>query len=454
MTEEFMTTEKSTTASIRKAAILVSALNRDSADALLDKMGARQAARVRNAMFELETISAEEQDQIVREFVSAGGAAIGTTSNVGLDEPEDRHVEDRHVDDRPLRLREYEEASAHESTPQPGDPSRAIERREDQSTNEVVDGGRVKGPDPLSGNGPFPMLREASAETLANHLVHENAQVIAVVVAHLPPKRAAELIARLAPQRQVDVLSRVAGLDAATPAGIEVLQRQLEDKLTEEIRVQRNRDVGLAAVNSILNAAGSNRHELINNLMEIDNKLGQQVAKAQVAPPPPKERFAPRLAEVHEKPTAEEGPVTRPAVSHSTTHGPATDLHDDTIGIAAEDDDQTIRSRSKMDSKTEPIAFEQLAELDDEGLAMLFREVDPEITLVALAGASAEFVERVLHPLPPREARMLRRKMERLGPIRLSDMVAAQRELARAAARLVEDGRLPRIVTPRFAVAA
>ena len=107
-----------------------------------------------------------------------------------------------------------------------------------------------------------------------------------------------------------------------------------------------------------------------------------------------------------------------------------------------------------MDSKTEPIAFEQLADLDDEGLAMLFREVDPEITLVALAGASSEFVERVMHPLPPREARTLRRKMERLGPIRLSDMAAAQREVAQAARRLVEDGRLPRFVTPRFAVAA
>lgn len=441
-----MTEEKSTTDSIRKAAILVSTLNRDSADALLDKMGAQQAARVRNAVFELETISAEERDQIVREFVSAGGGAM---SNVSINVPEDRHV-----DARPFRLREYEEASAHESTPQPGNQSRAIEWREDQSTKELVDRDRFEGPERLSDNCPFPILREASAETLANHLVHENAQVIAVVVAHLPPKRAAELIAKLTPQRQADVLRRVAGLDTAAPAAIEVLQRQLEDKLTEEIRVQRNRDVGLAAVNSILNAAGSKRHELINNLREIDNKLSQQVATAQLASPPSKERFEPRLAEVQEQPTAEDVPVTRPAVSHSTTHGPATDLHDDTIGVAAEDDDQTIRSRSKMDSKTEPIAFEQLADLDDEGLAMLFREVDPEITLVALAGASSEFVERVMHPLPPREARTLRRKMERLGPIRLSDMAAAQREVAQAARRLVEDGRLPRFVTPRFAVAA
>ncbi|MDP7304092.1 MAG: FliG C-terminal domain-containing protein, partial [Pirellulaceae bacterium] len=113
-----------------------------------------------------------------------------------------------------------------------------------------------------------------------------------------------------------------------------------------------------------------------------------------------------------------------------------------------------IQIRSKMDSKTESITFEQLAELDDEGLAILFREVDPEVTLVALAGASSDFVDRVMRPLPPRDARTLRRRMERLGPIRLSDIAAAQREVAQAATRLVEDGRLPRFVTPRFAVAA
>lgn len=449
MTEEFMTTESSTTDSIRKAAILVSTLNRDSADALLDKMEVEQAARVRNAVFELETISDEEQDQIVREFVSAGGGAFGTMSNVNAGESEDRHV-----DAKPFQLREYGEASAHESTPQSGDRSRPIQWREDQSTKALVDSDQSKGHDPLSDNCPFPILREASAETLANHLVNENAQVIAVLVAHLPPKRAAELIARLAPKQQADVLRRVAGLDAAAPAAIEVLQRQLEDKLTEEIRAQRNRDAGLVAVNLILNAAGSKRHELLSNLTEIDNKLSQQVAKAQVERPPSKERSEARPADVHEKPTAEDVSVTRRAASHSTPHGPATELNDDGPNTAAGDDDQTIQIRSKMDSETESITFEQLAELDDEGLAILFREVDPEVTLVALAGASSDFVARVMQPLPPREARTLRRRLERLGPIRLSDISAAQREVAQAATRLVRDGRLPRFVTPRFAVAA
>ena len=100
------------------------------------------------------------------------------------------------------------------------------------------------------------------------------------------------------------------------------------------------------------------------------------------------------------------------------------------------------------------IAFEELKEFDDEGLALLFREVDPEITLVALAGASSELVDRVMKPLASREARSLRRRMERLGPIRLRDITAAQREVADAATQLVQEGRLPKLVAPRFVVAA
>jgi flagellar motor switch protein FliG len=452
MTEEIVTKESSTTDSLRKAAILVSALNRDSADALLEKMGDEQAARVRNAVFELDIISDEEQDQIVREFVSAGGGTFDMMSNA-------RSPEDEHVGARPFRIREYGDVADQETTPQSAAHSNA---------NVESDG--FKGHVPPSNSCPFPILSEASAETLATHLIHENAQVIAVVVAHLPPRRAADLIALLSPQRQADVLGRVAGLDAAVPAAIEVLQRQLEDKLSEEIRVQRSRDVGLAAVKSILDAAGSNRDELLDNLKTSDFKLSQQVARAKVDTVSFKDRFEPRIDNSHEKTEVEHQPVARRAVAPPPTHrldtkrpdttGPDTNGRDTNgrddvpAGATTRDDQQKIQPSPKRYSNTEPLAFEQLAELDDEGLAVLFGELDPEITLVALAGASSEFVERVMQPLPPREARSLRRRMERLGPIRLSDIAAAQREVAQAATRLVQEGRLPKIVTPRFAVAA
>lgn len=440
-----MPTENTMRDSIRKAAILVSVLDRDCADALLDKMGPDQAARVRDAVFELETISEQEQDEIVREFVAAGGGQVAPVSQDRFRQP---HVRDSDGGTVPVPWDAA--APEHEATPQFADPTPAAPASHlpdiaDPPTSHAA----------MAAAGPFPILREASVETLANHLVHENPQVIAVVVAHLPPRRAAELIARLAPPQQADVLRRVAALDAASPAAIEILQQQLEAKLTQEIQAQRNRAVGLAAVNSILNAAGGKRDELLSNLQQNDQPLSQLVAIAHPAPAPRDgERSEPRIAAVQTQPPANAVAEPLHAARPSPASGPSREVHDVLPVAAAASNGRTVATKSRTVAQAEPVDFEQLVALDDRGLALLFRELDPEITLLALAGASPEFVQRVMRPLSPREARTLRRKMERLGPIRLSDIAAAQRAVARVATQMVNDGRLPRLVTPRFAVAA
>src|SRR6188472_3707459 len=54
--------------SLRKAAILVTALDGAAADQLLDQMGEQQAARVRNAVMELSDIDPAEQETVLAEF--------------------------------------------------------------------------------------------------------------------------------------------------------------------------------------------------------------------------------------------------------------------------------------------------------------------------------------------------------------------------------------------------
>ena len=62
-------------ASMRKAAILVSALDHRTADTLLDRMPANDAARVRNAVLELGDISDDEQRVVLAEFLQVRGPA-------------------------------------------------------------------------------------------------------------------------------------------------------------------------------------------------------------------------------------------------------------------------------------------------------------------------------------------------------------------------------------------
>src|SRR5690349_20165572 len=70
---------------IRKAAILVSCLERAQADALLEAMSEEQARQVRQAMLSLDEIDTDERDEVIHEFVHRGGAAPSRRDDQGVE---------------------------------------------------------------------------------------------------------------------------------------------------------------------------------------------------------------------------------------------------------------------------------------------------------------------------------------------------------------------------------
>jgi flagellar motor switch protein FliG len=100
------------------------------------------------------------------------------------------------------------------------------------------------------------------------------------------------------------------------------------------------------------------------------------------------------------------------------------------------------------------VSFEELSRLSNAELALVFRESDSKLTLLALAGATPAFVDRLLKQLPTREAKSLRRRMEQLGPLRLSDIAEAQATIAKVAAGLIAAGAIGSPQPEHFAVAA
>jgi flagellar motor switch protein FliG len=98
--------------------------------------------------------------------------------------------------------------------------------------------------------------------------------------------------------------------------------------------------------------------------------------------------------------------------------------------------------------------FDDLSALTDQSLAMVFRRADPRVSLVALTGACPSLFDRIQRQLPWREARELRRQIERLGPVRLSDVEHAQSKLAETAATLIREKVIPSPPNRRFTTAA
>ncbi|MEJ2764153.1 flagellar motor switch protein FliG [Photobacterium sp. MCCC 1A19761] len=86
--------------------------------------------------------------------------------------------------------------------------------------------------------------------------------------------------------------------------------------------------------------------------------------------------------------------------------------------------------------------FDNLAEVDDRGIQTLLRDVPQDLLQQALKGADDVLRDKILRNMSKRAAEMLQDDLEAMGPIRVSDVEAAQKEILSIARRLSDAGEL------------
>lgn len=86
--------------------------------------------------------------------------------------------------------------------------------------------------------------------------------------------------------------------------------------------------------------------------------------------------------------------------------------------------------------------FADLVELDDRGVQSLLREVSSDSLIVALKGADEAMREKIFKNMSKRAAEMLRDDLEARGPVKLSEVEKAQKEILSVARRMAEAGEL------------
>jgi len=86
--------------------------------------------------------------------------------------------------------------------------------------------------------------------------------------------------------------------------------------------------------------------------------------------------------------------------------------------------------------------FDNLAEVDDRGIQALLREVSSDSLILALKGADEAVREKVFKNMSKRAAEMLREDLDAKGPVRLSEVEAAQKEILAIARRMAETGEI------------
>jgi flagellar motor switch protein FliG len=245
---------------------------------------------------------------------------------------------------------------------------------------------------------PWETLSDAEAETIVDALSQEHPQTIAVVISRLEHVAAAKLLSKLSPSLQTEVLGRLAELDPADEHSIKVV----ESHLAQWIHRQRERKQRLAAgvelVARILQSTpAGERTVILTRLGSSHPDLARRIGQPTTVRRPSVE------VKIDDRPNARYKPLPKP-------------------------------TPPPLPSITDPLG--ELERLDDATLMTTLTQAERQTVMLALAGASEELMSRIVHRLPRRQAKQFRRQLRSIGPTRLSDMFAAQQELARHARQL------------------
>jgi flagellar motor switch protein FliG len=86
--------------------------------------------------------------------------------------------------------------------------------------------------------------------------------------------------------------------------------------------------------------------------------------------------------------------------------------------------------------------FDNLVDVDDRGIQVLLREVSTDNLVLALKGTDDSIKNKIFKNMSQRAGDMLREDLESRGPVKLSDVEAAQKEIITIARRLADEGQI------------
>lgn len=218
-------------ATLRRAAILLSSLPPQAAAKLLAQMGPEQVRRVRAMMSQLDDVDPLERRRAVNAFM-----ANQRTNPSGTDSFESFFAPPAPAADR---AGEKQETESGESRP----PS------------------------------AFQFLESVPDDQVIDCIIHEGPQTMAVVLAGLPPRQASRLLARIPKQHRAEVVRRLATLDLVPPESIEEIAETLHQVLQANRKKETRGDGPRALLAMISNLDPEQRDSVLSAVDSVDPLL-------------------------------------------------------------------------------------------------------------------------------------------------------------------------------------
>jgi len=314
----------------QKAAVLLLALNQDSASLILQQLESKPVEEVTRELATIGDVPDEIRDRVLEEFYTMAMAKSWAAEG-GL------------AYARVLLRRSLD--------------SKEAERILQQISQQVR-------------KTPFSFLQKAETENLLTFIQDEHPQTIALIVSHMSYHKASEIMAGLPGPKQVEVVKRIANMEQTNPEVIAEVEKGLEARLSNLLSQSFEKIGGIESVAEMLNL--------------VDR-------------------------------TTEKGIME---------------------GLEAEDPDLVEQIRRLM------FVFEDIGMVNDKGIQSVLKEVDNDELALALKTASTDLRDKIFKNMSERAARLINEDMEYMGPVRVSDVEAAQQRIVDIVRRLEDAGEV------------
>ena len=327
---DFVKAELQTMTSTERAAVLMLLMGETQAADIIKYMSPREVQALGSSMVGVVDLSQETVSAVLDDFVST----IKQQTNLGLG------------------TTDYVESVL----------KRALgEDKASTVLGRILPSGSTKG---------LEILRWMDPRAIADMIINEHPQVIAIILSVLEYDVAADVINFLPKDRRGEIMQRVAKLETVQPSAMEELERIMAQQFATNSSAQSSSFGGVKTAAKIM------------NFVKVD--LETEIMKS------------------------------------------LTDI----------DEDLTLAIQDNM------FTFENLSMVDNRAIQVMMRNIDSELLMVALKGASEETRDKFFDNMSQRAKAMFIDDMESKGPMRISDVEDAQKNIMRIARKLSDAGEL------------
>ena len=223
---------------------------------------------------------------------------------------------------------------------------------------------------PSTSARPIEILDWMDARSIAELIIDEHPQIIALIISYLDAGQAADVLGLLPESLQSEIVRRIATLQTVGPDALAELENVMQSKFKANASLRAAKVGGVDAAARIMNFTKQNMEQrIMKDISRNDRELMQAITESM-------------------------------------------------------------------------FVFDNLIMSDERSLQTLLRSVDNELLVLALKGADEPLREKLFSCMSKRAAANIVDEMEALGPVRLTEVQTAQKEIINVARRMSDEGTI------------